>query len=122
MNLPARLLEEIIWATAAAAQPHARDRERREAPRLALTAPIFVRPIREDPADPPVEAHLRDISTIGIGLVGPLAIDIGERIVVTLPRRGGNTVALECIVSRCQPAETGLFAIGATFSRPIQPA
>jgi hypothetical protein len=83
--------------------------------RLTVDAPATLFPVHDDLLEDPIEVMVQDISAETVGIASRYAMMPGSGLVVCLPRKDAEAVAVQCEVLRCNPLGNGQFAIGARF-------
>jgi PilZ domain-containing protein len=91
--------------------------EKRERPRVGLSARITLRVMAVGRPEQSISVYLRDISKAGIGIVHKEALSVGTQLALALSTKG-STRSQEVMytVARCYGVGDGLFAIGARIS------
>ena len=115
MDLSHELFEQIVVATSATvADPKASDRR---SPRARTAASLAVCPW----ADPMsvLSLKVRDLSAGGVGLLHRDRMSLDERVVVRLPRDGGESMTVLGRVVYWEPLAPDLFAVGVHFDRVV---
>ena len=107
--LPGKLLAELTGLEAMVSR---RPDDRRRRPRLDLGRSTV---IDTDLATPQrtLDADVRDFSAEGIAIELDVALAIGTRFRMTIPKAGGDAlVSLTYTVRRCDPLPTGRYDVG----------
>jgi hypothetical protein len=113
MQLSAEQFQEIL--DGARRQTSGRQWEKRGKVRLGVRYSVTVRPTfagSRVPAEP-MRAWLRDLSTLGVGLVTPAAME-GE-FTIELVNRHRVLRTIPCRVQSCRPLANGQFQVGAHY-------
>ena len=92
---------------------------KRAAARVPVTMQAAVVPISGQ-NQVPLQAKVEDISPIGIGLIMPRAIAVGDSFAVRLRTHSGTTLWLISKTARCLARANGEFLVGAHFVRILQ--
>ena len=113
MQLSAEQFQDIL--NGARRQTSGRRSEKRGNVRLGVRYSVTVRPTfaRSNAPATPVRAWLRDVSTIGVGLITPAAL--GGEFAIELTNGHGVLRAVQCRVHSCRPLANGQFQVGALY-------
>lgn len=118
MQLSAQDYAEII-ATLQAADSDASDKRRFA--RMQVRGRIVVTPIVDGHAGTSYTALTRDISFQGAGIMQTLPVQLGQNILLYLPRRARPVLCVLCRVMHVRPLADGLTAVGCEFLTPAEP-
>ena len=113
MQLTAEQFQDIL--DGARRQTSGRRSEKRGKVRLGVRYSVTVRPTFTGSRVPatPVRAWLRDVSSIGVGLITPAAL--GGEFAIELTNRHDVLRAISCRVESCRPLANGQFQVGALY-------
>ena len=94
--------------------------DRRRTPRTPLELDAMLMPFSDRFAAENIEVPVRDISRGGFSFIHDGHLPLGEQFALLLPETSGRPLAVLCTIAWWQPLESGLNAIGATFSRVLR--
>jgi hypothetical protein len=114
MELSATLFETTVRAIKGDEVPIGPDR--RSAPRVGLRCRARVFLYDKGVLGESMSVWTRDLSREGIGLMCGRKMEVGDRLVLPLPRPGhSRPLVLLCTVGHCTPIATGMYAVGTSF-------
>jgi hypothetical protein len=116
MDLSPELYEHITASINVLGQDMPREADRRS-PRLRLSSQLSIA-MWSEPASP-ISVRVRDLSQGGIGLFHSERIALDERVLVRLPVKDDQTVAVLGTVVYWEPLAENLYGIGVQFDRVI---
>jgi hypothetical protein len=116
MQLIAQDLGDILTALRAAQDT--KGHERRNSARMEVQAQVKVVPFEDGVPAEPFTCMTRDVSFKGIGLLQSRQPPRGSQFVVTLPKRGGESMSILCTVMYCRVLADGIYNVGAAFQQP----
>lgn len=119
MNLPIELFNEITDSVTILGRDEPRAEDRRS-PRVQLSSHLAVARWSEPTA--PLSVRVRDMSLGGIGIFFSERVGLDEQLIIRLPRRDKETVAVLGTVVYWEPLVENLFGIGVEFARLIDEA
>jgi hypothetical protein len=88
---------------------------RRRSPRAGMRMPLDILVLGRPAESTLVKAHLRDVSSDGIGFTCSRVLNVDQRIAVRLLRIGEPPMIAVFRVTRCAPAGLRLFLVGASM-------
>jgi len=111
MRLTTELFEQV--STALRADGRAA-REQRRSPRVGMRARVWVVPLAGGGGrdGDPVDAWVRDLSAVGIGLTLGRPLTKGASFAILLPAPDGTFVAVRYKVAHCGPLPAGQHTVG----------
>jgi hypothetical protein len=118
MQLSAQDYAEIV-ATLQAAEADGSDKRRFT--RMQVRGRIVVTPITDGHAGTSYTALTRDISFQGAGIMQTIPVQLGQNVLLYLPRRGRPILCVLSKVVHVRPLADGLVAVGCEFLAPAEP-
>ena len=115
MQLLAQDLGEILTALRAAQDTTAH--EQRRSTRLDVQAAVKVLPFEDGRLGESFTCITRDVSFKGVGLIQSRQMARASQFVITLPKRGGESMSILCTVMYCRALADGIYNVGASFVR-----
>ena len=112
MRLPAHLLQQIVGHPVA---HFSGSGHKRALGRLTLGTPASIYPIHGEILDNPIQVTVHDISAETVGLVSPQAMMPSANLAIRIPLPDGESIAIQCRVTRCVRQADGRFALVAQF-------
>ena len=115
MHLSAQHLAEVVEALR-----HERagcGHERRQVTRLEVQTSLQIARYRDGICTEEINVLTRDISIGGIGLLQSVAMEVGEQVVVRLPRLERPPLFVLSAVTHCRRLGDGLWGVGMRFQR-----
>jgi two-component system cell cycle response regulator len=95
---------------------------KRRAPRVRRDGKMVITPCAHGVLGKPVQVRLKDLSSMGIGLVHNAPLELGSQFLIQLAQGGGEVKTLLYKVVRCDMPASGLCSIGAELSAVLKPA
>jgi hypothetical protein len=118
MQLRAQDLADILTALRMAQETAGH--ERRRSTRLDVQAQVKVIPFEDGHLGESFTCMTRDVSFKGLGLLQSTKATRGSQFVITLPRRGGESMLMLCTVMYCRELADGIYNVGASFIRTFE--
>jgi PilZ domain len=94
-------------------QPSGSGAEQRREPRVSVSGVVLL--TAEDSDEPPIHAHLKDLSRGGVGFTHHAGLAKGRRLRLHLPSAEGEPHTVRCEVRHCSLVRDGLYLIGVVF-------
>ncbi|GIW75902.1 MAG: hypothetical protein KatS3mg104_0965 [Phycisphaerae bacterium] len=120
MTISAEMFQDILSSLNGDGR-NGRIADRRKGARVGVRAILSIeRLVVGDTGFLEANAHLREISRGGIGLISPVRMSKGEVFRVSFPSNQGNPIQVEYVVRHVQPLKPSLFRIGAQLQNLLQ--
>jgi two-component system, cell cycle response regulator len=95
---------------------------KRRATRVRRDGKMQITPCSHGILGTPVTVRLKDLSSMGIGIIHNQPIEPGSQFIIHLAQSGGETKTLLYKAVRCETSSAGLSAIGAELLAVLKPA
>ena len=117
MHISPELFAQIVSAMDCAeiSPPH-EGWDNRARPRLAVQGTAMIVPLIDRLGRRPARVVMRDISTVGVGILFDKPMRMNEQFALRLPLTDTAPLWIVCTVTRFRPVSEDTFGIGATFS------
>jgi hypothetical protein len=119
MFLPQDVFDAVIGC-ASLQMEKGRGVDRRKQGRVPIPARVHVIPMSQHMAARPMFVPVRDLSLEGIGLLMTRKLVKGDNLLIRLMTKTSSFWVF-CDVARAERVADGLFVIGATFNRLVEP-